>query len=300
MKRNLILGIVLIGAAALSSCSSTSQLSKSSIDDDVYYSKAKAGDKTEYINDPEYLAEQQGYGDDEYYYYGDYASRINRFGYYSPFGYGSSIYSPYSSRFSLGLGMGIGYGGYGGYGFDPYGSYYGAYGMGLGLGYGGYYGGYGYSPYYDLGYSPYFGYGGGWGFGYGYGGGYGYGIGYGGGYGAGFWGGGSTSQRSRPNYAGGNNPAVNRAIRSNLPSQNPSIRGTNGQGQSINSVNGSRNANGTGARPVRESSRAPQVERAPVQQSFGTSNAGGNSGSSGGGGNSGGGGGGGGGRPARP
>ena len=289
MKRNLIAGIVLISTVVLSSCSSTSQLAKSSIDDDVYYSQAKAGDRTEYINDPEYLAEQQANSDD-YYYYGDYASRINRFGYSSPFGYGSSLYSPYSSRFSIGLGMG-----YGGFGYNPfYSSFYGPYGMGLGLGYGGYYGSYGYSPYYDLGYGydPFFGYGAG----FGYGGGYGYGMGYGG-YGGTIWGGtGSVPQRSRPTYANGNNPAVNRAIRSNLPSQNSGVNRVNGQGQSINSVNGSRNASGTGARPVREA-RPQQVERAPQQQTFSMPS---NSGGGGGGGNSGGGGGGGGGRPARP
>ena len=292
MKRNLIAGIILISAVALSSCSSTSQLAKSSIDDDVYYSQAKAGDRTEYINDPEYLAEQQANSDD-YYYYGDYSSRINRFGYYSPFNYGSSIYSPYSSRFSIGLGMG-----YGGYGYDPfYSSYYGPYGMGLGLGYGGYYGGYGYSPYYDLGYGydPFF-----YGAGYGYGGGFGYGMGYYGGLGTIYGGAGYTPQRARPTYAGGNDPAINRAIRSNLPSQNQAINGRgNGQGQSVNSINGSRNNNGTGARPVRES-RPQQVERAPQQQTFSfPSN---NSGGGGGGGNSGGGGGGGGGggRPVRP
>src|SRR5436305_1078129 len=109
MKRDLIIGIVLVGAAVMSSCSTSTQLTKSSNpvdDDDVYYTKAKAGDKIEYINDEDYLASQQDNADDDYYYYGDYASRINRFNYYSPFDYGDPFfygYSPYyGSRFGLG------------------------------------------------------------------------------------------------------------------------------------------------------------------------------------------------------
>ena len=280
MKRDLLKGIVLISAVVLSSCSSTSQLAKSSIDDDVYYSQAKAGDRTEYINDPEYLAEQQENSDD-YYYYGDYASRINRFNNYSPFGYydmGYYGYSPYyGNRFGMGLGMGIGYG-WGGYGYSPY--------FDLGYGYGGL--GYGYSGMY------------GYGLGYGYGGGYGYGIGYGyggigGGY-SGYGGGYNINARSRPNYAGGNNPAVTRVIRSNTPNTTPSLRGSNNQGRSVNTVNGTQQ-NGTRAvRQTREVAPRPQqqpiIDRAPQTQSIGGGNFGG-----GGGGNSGGGGGG---RPARP
>lgn len=284
MKRNLILGIVLIGAAALSSCSTSTKIGgNAAMDDDVYYTTAKAGDRVEYINDPEYLASQQGY-DDDYYYYGDYTSRINRFNYFSPFGYYDMPfygYSPYyGSMYGYGLGMGIGYG-WGGYGYSPY--------FDMGWGFGGL--GYGYSGMY------------GYGLGYGYGGGWGYGMGYGGfGYGGfvGYGGGANINARSRPNYAGGNNPAVSRVITSNMPSTNPSLRGSNGQGRSVNTVNGTQQ-NGTRAvRQVREVVDRPQqqpiIQRAPQTQSFG---GGGNFGGGGGGGNSGGGGGGGG-RPARP
>jgi len=93
----------------------------------------------------------------------------------------------------MGMGMGMGYGGYGG-GYGGYGGYgggYGGYGGGYG-GYGGGYGGYGggYGGY-GGGYGGYGGYGGGYGGYGGYGGGYGgYGGGYGGygGYGGGYGG----------------------------------------------------------------------------------------------------------------
>ncbi|GAB2978803.1 hypothetical protein GCM10027049_12980 [Mucilaginibacter puniceus] len=253
------------------------------IEDDVYYTTAKAGDRVEYINDPEYLASQQEY-DDDYYYYGDYASRINRFNYYSPFGYYDMPYYGYSpyygSMYGYGLGMGIGYG-WGGYGYSPY--------FDMGYGYGGL--GYGYNGIY------------GFGLGYGFGGGYGYGIGYGGlGYGGfvGYGGGYNINSRSRPNYANGNNPAVTRTIRSNMPNTTPSLRGSNSQGRSVNTVNGNgTQQNGARAtRQVREVAPRPQqqpvIQSAPQTQSVGGGNFGG-----GGGGNSGGGGGGGG-RPARP
>lgn len=291
MKRNLIIGIVLIGAAVLSSCSTSTQITKSSnpaIDDDVYYTQARAGDKTEYIYDDDYLASQQGNADDDYYYYGDYTSRINRFGYYSPFDYGDPFYYGYSpyygGRFGMGLGLGFGYGysPYYTYGYSPYfdlGYGYSPYGFGYSPYYsGGYIGGYGYSPYYGYGYSGYGGYGN---------------IG----------GGGLRNQRSRPTYANGNNPVVNRAIRSNLPSQDPSIlRGNTSQGRVVNGVM-QRNADGSGARAVRDSrpqQQEPIFNRAP--QSFGTSNSAGSSvgSSSSGGSSGGGGGGGGGGRPVRP
>ncbi len=285
MKRNLILGIAFIGAVALSSCSSTTQLTRSSNpanDDDVYYTKAKAGDRTEYINDPDYLASQQANDDDDYYYYGDYASRINRFNYYSPFDYGDPFYygySPYAytGRLGIGLGLGLGYGyGYG----NPYGMYY------------------GYSPYFNWGYSPYFD------LGYGYSPylGYGYGLAggsYFGGYGSLALGGTSYGQRSRPQYANGQNPVVNRTIRSNMPTPNSAIlRGNTAQGRVTNGVM-QRNVDGSGARAVRSAQpqqQQPIFQRAP-QQSFGNSN---NSGSFSGGNSGGGGSSGGGGRPARP
>jgi hypothetical protein len=142
----------------------------------------------------------------------------------------------------------------------------------------------------------------GFGLGYGFGGGFGYGMGLGyGGFGGGFvgYGGGyNLNARSRPNYAGGNNPAVTRTIRSNMPNTTPSLRGTNGQGRSVSTVNGTQQ-NGTRAvRQTREVVQRPQqqpiIQRSPQPQSIGGGNFGG------GGNSGGGGGGGGGGRPARP
>jgi len=105
MKRNLIKGIILIGAVALSSCSATKLASiKSDInDDDVYYTRAKAGDVSDYIA----ANTQRTYnGDDDYYYYGDYASRIARFNNPTPFDYDDNFYFtyvPYNNGFGQGL-----------------------------------------------------------------------------------------------------------------------------------------------------------------------------------------------------
>jgi hypothetical protein len=144
MKRNLLKGIILIGAVALSSCSSLNQLAKTSYTgDDVYFTKAQAGDSFDYT--AAYAQIQNTRNDDYYYYYGDYESRINRFSYYSPFSYDDDFY----------------------YGYTPY--YYNNYGFGMTTA--PYYD-YAYSPVYDLGvYSAFdFGYGNYWGydnFGYG-------------------------------------------------------------------------------------------------------------------------------------
>jgi hypothetical protein len=148
MKRNLIKGIVLISAIALSSCSSTNKLAgvKNAVnDDDVYYTRAKSGDLQVNIAS----ANQQNNGDDDYYYYGDYTSRLGRFANYSPFDYGDNFYYsyvPYNNGFGAGLDYDFDY--YGnmrtanapapvdnGYIYSPY--------------------DYGYSPYYDMGYDDY-------------------------------------------------------------------------------------------------------------------------------------------------
>lgn len=155
MKRNLIKGIVLISAIALSSCSSTNKLAgiKNAVnDDDVYYTKAKAGDA---VSDMTYASEQTSNsnynGDDDYYYYGDYASRLSRFSSYSPFDYEDNFYYayvPYNNGFGAGLD----------YDRDYYANYYGfgastnAYAPvdnGIYSPYN-----YGYSPY-DMGYDDY-------------------------------------------------------------------------------------------------------------------------------------------------
>jgi hypothetical protein len=97
MKRNLLKGIVLISAMALSSCSVNSKLARTTPtgDDDVYFTKAVAGDKYDMAD-----INQQNYtrGDNDYYYYGDYASRINRFNYSSPFNYSDDFYYGYTAN----------------------------------------------------------------------------------------------------------------------------------------------------------------------------------------------------------
>ncbi|HEY9535474.1 MAG TPA: hypothetical protein VIQ77_13110 [Mucilaginibacter sp.] len=100
MKRGLLKGIILISAAALSSCSTLTDISNNKIaGDDVYYTKAKAGISNYYV--PEYV-EQPLLRNDDYYYYGDYESRIRRFSYASPFSYDDDYYDnyvPYASSY---------------------------------------------------------------------------------------------------------------------------------------------------------------------------------------------------------
>ncbi|MDB5286857.1 MAG: hypothetical protein JWR05_1806, partial [Mucilaginibacter sp.] len=157
MKRDLIKGIILISAVVLSSCSVNKLSSSKNSNDDVYFSNATAGEEPEYAVQQRTYRQDEGdqYSDDnDYYYYDDYASRINRFSYFSPFGYYDYAYSPYM----YGSGFGYGYSPFG-YGYSPFG--YGlGYGYGgLGFGFGGYYGygglGYGLGLGYGYGYSPY-------------------------------------------------------------------------------------------------------------------------------------------------
>ncbi|MCC8426167.1 hypothetical protein [Mucilaginibacter sp. UR6-11] len=95
MKRNLLKGIILISAIALSSCSTMNSLSKTGdAGDDVYYTKAKAGDSFDF--NQQYIQPQNDYvRNDDYYYYGDYESRINRFSYFTPFDYDDDFYYSY-------------------------------------------------------------------------------------------------------------------------------------------------------------------------------------------------------------
>ncbi|MES2425894.1 MAG: hypothetical protein V4560_02935 [Bacteroidota bacterium] len=99
MKRNLLKGIILISAVALSSCSTVNNLSKTKIlDDDVYYTKSQAGDSYEPVA---YVQPQNNYvRNDDYYYYGDYESRINRFNYFTPFDYDDDFYYDYTPYYA--------------------------------------------------------------------------------------------------------------------------------------------------------------------------------------------------------
>jgi len=172
MKRNVYLGMFLIGAIALSSCSTQNKLASAKAnDDDVYFTKAKAAEapavtaqapatdnyrRNSYSNtDPN----SQTY--DDYYMYDSYEARLNRFYGYSPFlNYNDVWYgaSPYYTGLTLGLSFGSGYyGGMYGYGYSPYYSPYYGYGpFGYTYGYGGY-GGYGIPYSYAYGASPYWG-----------------------------------------------------------------------------------------------------------------------------------------------
>lgn len=142
MKTNILKGIVMMSAVVLGACTTTKYAAQQKdYNDDVYYSKAKAGDQVEYVNN------DRSYRNDGY--YDNYASRINRFSSYSPFAYDSF----YNSYYGTGLGLGLGYGLGSYYGYSPYSVYspYSYYGTGYGYG-GGY--GLGGSPYWGL-YSGY-------------------------------------------------------------------------------------------------------------------------------------------------
>jgi len=289
MKRNIAIGIFLIGAMALSSCSTT-KLANLESSDDVYFSKAKAGDEPTYAavdNQNPNVSQEEAYSDDDddYFYYDDYASRINRFNYYSPFSYYDNLYYGYNNyAFNSGFSLGFNYGPWG-YGYSPYGYGYGGWGLGYGFGLG-----YGY---------------GGWGLGYGgfYGGGF---------YGGGYYGGGNyytggyynTGGRPRPNrgpgyIGGGTNPRS--------PGFGSRVSPAN---SGIGYIPGGRGVNNSFARPARTDARptrsdASQASRTqeprPVMQqpnidrsSPSPSNSGGGSRSSSGGSSGGGG------RPGRP
>ncbi len=141
MKTNILKSIVMMSAVVLGACTSTKYVAQQKdFNDDVYYSKAKAGDAVEYASN------NRNYGNDGY--YDNYASRINRFGSYSPFAYDGFYNSYYGAGLGLGLGYGLGslyspYSVYSPYSlYSPY-SYYGTgYGYG-GYGYGGLYSAYG-------------------------------------------------------------------------------------------------------------------------------------------------------------
>lgn len=282
MKHHIIPGIILISAMALSSCS-TQKLASNGTDDDVYNGQAKAGEAPVYAERPVYRDENEpaedGYeddyytGDDDYYYYDDYASRINRFGYFSPFGYYDNMYygyTPYGPSYGIGLGWNswggwnAGFGlGFGGYGYSPWG--YG-YGGGLGYGYGGYY-------------SPYSYWGTGWG-GYPY------------------WGIYSAYRNTNPRpYLGSGVPS--RGYRPGMPSRTsvngmyPGVRsaGAAGRGVRTNSAGRVARPASDGGRTARPSYTPPSrpTYTPPSNSGGGRSSGGGSFGGGGGGGRSGGG-----------
>ncbi|MBS7562978.1 hypothetical protein KHS38_01060 [Mucilaginibacter sp. Bleaf8] len=288
MKTTILKGVILCSALALASCSTPSQLaSGKKADDDVYFSEAKAGDQPDYrmpISEDRYVnADEMANDDDEYYYYDSYSSRINRFGYTSPFGYYDDFYYGYSP---------YAYGAYG-YGSPYYGGGWGL-GVGLGYGYGSYYGGFSPFGYGYYGYSPYSYWG------------TGYGLGYGGGYP--YWGVysaygraanprpyrgpgiagtsyGSATRLSRP--ATGYNGAYPNTM--NYPGRAVYSNGSGNYGRRTTPRNGSNGNYVPPSRPQREDMGRPTYQPRSTGSSFG-----------GGGMSSGGGGSRGGGRPSRP
>ncbi|RFZ91053.1 hypothetical protein D0C36_19105 [Mucilaginibacter conchicola] len=283
MKRNLVLGITLIGAVALSSCSVNKTASNSQNGDDMYYSKAKAVETPEYVAYQQEVANDDQYNDeDDYFYYDDYASRINRFSYFSPFGYYDTGYWGYGSPYygngwNIGLNYGWGYGGGYGLGWNagfgwgsPWGYGWGSpwgYGFGSGWGYGGFYSPYSY---------------------------WGTGIGYGGGY----WGVYSAYNRGVARPYRGNGTAGGGAIfngRSSRQAYGPNngigyipergMRGARGNTGFSSSRPGYGN-NGQSTRPTRGERPVfqPTERSAPSQSSFGGGGGGGSRGGGGGGG----------------
>jgi len=289
MKRNLSKGIVLISIVLLSSCSVTSKLAGTQNNgDDVYYTKAIAGDQVGYADVT--TNRQNSYSpDNDYYYYGDYTSRINRFSYSSPFDYDDDFYfsnSDYTpdtpSKPSENQATDQSYD----YAYDPVQQ----------------------SPYNFGVYSPFdFGY-------YGFGG---YDdFDYGGGYVAYLSGGGrhhSGNQATRPaNTGGGSNPPLTfrRANTGNNPSlgivNSPGLRGNTANatiypGRPGTSVTANSTTNTyNNSRPIRQASDNPRpqvIQTQSVQSAQPSSPSTSNTSSSSGGGSSGSGGGG---RPVRP
>lgn len=243
MKTKILKGIVMMSVVVLSACSSTQYAAqqKKDLNDDVYYSKAKAGEQVEY-------ASGNSYRNDGY--YDDYAGRINRFGYSSPFAYDSYMYSPYSSYGAAGLGLGLGYG---------LGGYYSPYSM--------------YSPY-SL-YSPYSYYGTGY-------------YGYGGSPYMGLYSGYSTANNStygaRPNRGNGNPSATYRQPYTNSTLQRSSVARSYSPSSRNSSINRNNSNNGyTQQTPARQ--YAPQTQRSmPTYTAPAPSSMGGGFGGGGGGG----------------
>lgn len=112
MKTKILKGIVMMSAVVLGACTTTKYTAQQKdYNDDVYYSKAKAGDQVEYASN------DRSYRNDGY--YDNYTSRISRFNSYSPFAYDGF----YNSYYGTGLGLGLGYGLGSYYGYSPYSVY---------------------------------------------------------------------------------------------------------------------------------------------------------------------------------
>ncbi|RYE19494.1 MAG: hypothetical protein EOP42_28980, partial [Sphingobacteriaceae bacterium] len=87
MKTKILKGIAMASMVVLGACSTNKfAAQQKDYNDDVYFSKAKAGDAVEYASN------NRSYRNDGY--YDNYASRINRFGGYSPFAY-DGFYNSY-------------------------------------------------------------------------------------------------------------------------------------------------------------------------------------------------------------
>ncbi|WP_423149626.1 hypothetical protein [Rubrolithibacter danxiaensis] len=182
MRRIFTLGVASMVILALGACS-TSKLAQNNTNDDVYYTEAKAKEQPEYSKpaysekEQDYRTDEQLYGgeqyaddytSDDYYYDSDYATRLNRFYYNTPWRSYYDNYYNYSYRYdpwldygfnswyrpgiSFSLSFGPRYWNdyyYYSYGYPYYNRYWGP------VSYYSYYPGYGYGGYYN----PYYGYG---------------------------------------------------------------------------------------------------------------------------------------------
>jgi hypothetical protein len=187
----LLTGLLAWTTLVVTSCSAPRMAQQASIDDDVYNSTARAVEyqkpartqAQQYLDEDTSYTAEDDYGTSDPYADMNYSSRINRFyyggpfrSYYDPYFDGFYGYNPYYSGFSLGIGFGYGFGGWGGWGSPFMGGYWG--------------------PYSSFGYSPFWGYSS-WPYG-GYYGGY-----YGGGYLGGYYGGGYlVGNRGNVSYGG--------------------------------------------------------------------------------------------------
>lgn len=303
----------LLGVTALlvASCSTPKLAQNSAIDDDVYGTVAKAKEYKQADPVQPTQADNSAYTTSDPYYDMDYASRIDRFYYGSPY---RNYYDPYYNYY--GYNSWYGYGPYYGYSLGGYFNniYYNWYNPYSYYGWG--------NPYYGSWWGPYSYYGGGyWGGGY-WGGGY-----WGGGYYAGrgsynnpnygarpsrgsengvgrasgrgnYYGGGvSSGIPSRANNGNGNGTTV---TRSRAEMYNPATNGTTTRPSGTSSTydRPTRGGSTTDSRPTRSEapSRPQPTYNPPPQQSSPPPSSGGGGRSGGG---SSGGGGGGGGRPTR-
>lgn len=136
---NRLLPIFGLASLLMLGACSTSKLSQTDVNDDVYYSVAQAKEAVPVVaQEKKYITNRDAYADEDSYsgYYDDYSVRINRFYRYSPWRSYYDYYDPFYSynpygynRYSPGVRVNVYVGGGYGYGYNPYwgNNYYGNY-----------------------------------------------------------------------------------------------------------------------------------------------------------------------------